>query len=81
MISFSTLSNFNAPLISGFHIYLIGSCLALGEMSENPSWSHEGYRVDVSYISDNILVCTFPPTKSDVYELKRFLDDKHRVSL
>lgn len=49
-----------------------------GEMPENAAWSHEGYRIDVTYISDNILVCSFPPTRSDVYELKRFLDDKHR---
>ena len=50
-----------------------------GELPEHPSWSHEGYRIDVSYIADNILVCSFPPTRSDVYELKRFMDDKHKV--
>ncbi|KAL5258208.1 hypothetical protein ACHWQZ_G012994 [Mnemiopsis leidyi] len=49
-----------------------------GELPEHPSWSHEGYRIDVSYITDNILVCSFPPTRSDVYELKRFMDDKHK---
>eukprot|EP00116_Pleurobrachia_bachei_P002435 sb/3462697/ len=35
-----------------------------GELPEHPSWSHEGYRIDVSYISDNLIVCSFPPTRS-----------------